>query len=107
MTVGGEEGDLNTVVRDGDIAVVHCAAEFTFEPGNRMRAARCLICQELIGGWPATVIGAAALAGDACQCGGIVSDVFLIHAVHLPPSPGNLLAMLPRGLRCPADHKQP
>jgi hypothetical protein len=86
----------------GDIAIVHCCEAFVFPPGNRLRAANCLICGDMIGHRPAAIIGAAALAGDPCRCGGIVSDVFLIHATHLPMPPADLQAALHRGLHC--DH---
>lgn len=91
-------------VEEGDIAIVHCAESFVFAPGNRMRAARCLVCQEFLGDRSATIIGAAALAGQPCRCGGVVSDVFLVHADHLPMEPAGLQAALHRGLQCDAQH---
>jgi hypothetical protein len=89
----------------GEIAIVHCTESFVFPPGNRMRAARCLVCSEMIAHRPFAIVGAAALAGDPCSCGGIVSDVFLIHASHLPLSPAALQAALRRGLQCGTDHQ--
>ena len=83
------------------VAIVYCNQSFTFDPGHRMRAAHCLICGEMIGGQSVGVIGAAALAGEACRCGGIVSDVFLIHADHMPMPPTELQAAIHRGLECP------
>lgn len=88
----------------GHIAIVYCNEPFAFEAGHRMRAANCLICREAIGGQPAAVIGAAALAGEACQCGGIVSDVFLAHAEHFPMDPDALQAAISRGLHCTTQH---
>lgn len=85
----------------GHIAIVYCNEAFTFDAGHRMRAARCLVCREMIGGQDATVVGAAALTGEACNCGGIVSDVFLAHAGHFPMPPAELQAALRRGLECP------
>jgi hypothetical protein len=102
VTTPDWSAEPDSVVRDGDIAVLHCSAAFTFAPGNRMRAARCLVCRELIGGQYTTVIGAAALAGDACDCGGVVSDVFLVHADHLPMDAEQLQAAIHRGLHCRA-----
>src|SRR6185312_9652760 len=87
----------------GHIAIVYCNEAFTFDPGHRMRAAHCLICDDLIGGQAAAVIGAAALAGEACRCGGIVSDVFLAHADHFPMPPAALQAEIHRALECGAN----
>lgn len=84
----------------GQVAIVYCNEAFTFDPGHRMRASHCLICSECIGGEPAAVVGAAALMGEACRCGGIVSDVFLVHAAHLPLPPAELQAAIRRGLEC-------
>lgn len=88
----------------GQVAIVYCNEAFTFDPGHRMRAARCLVCRECIGGLAVAVVGAAALAGAACRCGGIVSDVFLVHADHLPMPPAQLQAAIRRGLECGANH---
>lgn len=88
----------------GHVAIVYCNEAFTFDPGHRMRAARCLICQQCIGGQPAAVVGAAALMGAACHCGGIASDVFLVHAGHLPMPPADLQAAIRRGLECSASN---
>lgn len=90
---------------DGALAVLHCAEAFTLAPGHRMRAAHCLICRRLIGGQAATVIGVAALAGEACACGGVVADTFLIHAVHLPIGASQLTAAIHRGIQCPDSHE--
>jgi hypothetical protein len=95
---------LARAVEPGDVAIVHCPETFTFLPGSRQRAAGCLLCGEMIGGRPVKVIGAAALAGDPCRCGGIVSDVFLIHADHYPLSAADLQAAIRRGLECGASH---
>jgi len=100
VTFPGQPDDQLRAVHDGEIAVVHCAEAFLFEPGNRLRAARCLMCGERIGGYPAAIIGVAALAGEACRCGGIVSDVFLIHAAHLPTDPDTLQGAIHRALHC-------
>jgi hypothetical protein len=91
-------------VDDGSIAIVHCAEAFVFAPGHRMRAAHCLICHALIGNRHASIIGAAALAGDACECGGVVSDLFVIHAGHMPIDRTVLRDAITRGLRCDARH---
>jgi len=88
------------VAAPGDVAVVLCTDAFIFSPGNRLRAASCMLCGALIGGEPATIVGAAALAGDACQCGGVVSDVFLLHAGHMPVDAPVLQAAIHRGLHC-------
>ena len=92
-----------TIDDTGHIAIIYCNEAFTFDPGHQMRAAHCFICTEFIGGQPATVIGAAALAGEACRCGGIVSDVFLAHAGHFPMPPDQLQAAIKYGLGCNAN----
>ncbi len=89
----------------GHVAIIYCNEAFTFDPGHRMRAAPCLICQEAIGGQPATVLGAAALCGEACPCGQIVADVFLAHAGHFPMPPDDLQAAIKRGLQCDTDNQ--
>lgn len=94
-------------VATGALAVVYCPEAFTLEPSHRLRAAHCLICRQLIGGQPATVVGVAALAGEACTCGGVVSDVFLLHAVHLPIGDEQLTAAIHRGIQCPNSHNYP
>lgn len=93
-----------TIDDSGHVAIVYCNEAFTFAPGHRMRAARCLVCAQVIGGEDATVIGAAALAGEACRCGGIVSDVFLAHAAHFPMPPAELQSVIRRGLECNNNH---
>lgn len=84
----------------GDIAIVHCAESFVFQPGNRLRAATCLVCKTMIGGEAAAIVGAAALAGEPCVCGGVASDVFLIHHTHLPLPEAVFRDVLRRGLEC-------
>lgn len=86
---------------DTDSAVIFGTTEaVTFEPGHRMRAARCLICRDCIGGTRAVVIAIAPLIGEACPCGGIDSDAWLIHAGHLPMPPAELQTAIKRGLEC-------
>lgn len=87
----------------GQVAIVYCNESFTFDPGHRMRGARCLICREMIGGQPAGIIGAAGLMGDACRCGAITVDVWLIHAAHTPMPAAELHAAIRRGLECGAN----
>lgn len=89
---------------DGSLAVCHSAQSFTLVPGHRMRAARCLVCHLLIGSGQAALVGVAALAGDACRCGGVVSDLFLVHASHVPMDADDLAAAVHRGLACPTCH---
>ena len=89
---------------DGSLAVCHSAQSFTLAPGHRMRAAKCLICHLLIGSGEAALVGVAALAGNACRCGGVVSDLFLIHASHVPMDPDDIAAAVHRGLACPVCH---
>lgn len=100
MTCGGVPYGPPAIVRAGDLAIVHCTESFTFDAGNPLRLSNCLMCDDPIGGQPAAVIGAAALAGPPCHCGSIVSDVFLIHAGHLPASPEEIAAAIRRGLLC-------
>lgn len=89
---------------DGSLAVCHSTEPFTLAPGHRMRAAKCLICHLLIGSGQAVLVGVAALAGSACRCGGVVSDLFLVHASHIPMDPDELAAAVHRGLACPVCH---
>lgn len=100
MTADPEPVGPAAVVGDYGVAIVHCAEAFTFVAGHRLRAASCLVCGQLIGGQFATLIGAAALMGDPCTCGGVVSDVFLVHADHLPMDSAELQAAITRGLQC-------
>jgi len=88
----------------GEIVIVYCAESLVFAPGNPMRDARCLVCQEIIGHRPTAIIGAAALVGVACECGGIASDVFLVHAAHLPLERAALQTAISRGLECGSAH---
>ena len=87
---------------DGSLTVCHSVQAFTLTAGHRMRAAKCLICHLLIGSGQAALVGVAALAGDACRCGGVVSDLYLIHACHVPLDPDDLATAVHRGLACPA-----
>jgi hypothetical protein len=89
---------------DGSTAILACAEAFTFDPGNRLRASTCLVCGLMIGAQAATVIGVAGLAGDPCSCGGIVSDVFLVHAIHFPMPPSALDDAIQRGVKCTVEH---
>ena len=89
---------------DGSLAVCHSAQSFTLAAGHRVRAAKCLICHLLIGSGQAAVLGVAALAGNACRCGGVVSDLYLIHASHIPADADDLAAAVHRGLACPVCH---
>lgn len=102
--------DISTqarMVMADEVAVVYCRESFMFEPGSRMRSTKCLVCDLAIGDQAAAVIGVAALAGAPCVCGGIVSDVFLIHAIHLPIGMETLKAAITRGLGCDFNHAQP
>lgn len=89
---------------EGSLAVCHSAQSFTLTSGHRMRAAKCLICHLLIGSGQAVLVGVAALAGDACRCGGVVSDLFLVHASHIPMDADDLAGAVHRGLACPVCH---
>src|SRR3981189_3718950 len=72
------------VAGEFSVAVVQSEVAFVFTAGHRMRAAHCLVCDELIGGEPAVLTGAAGLAGGACphRMGG--REGFLAPA---PPPP--------------------
>jgi hypothetical protein len=95
---------LPRAVRDGDLAVVNSIEAFTLAAGHRMRAASCMLCHEAIGGKRVAVIGLAGLAGDACQCGGITGDLFVIHASHFPVDPQVITAALRAGVSCGLSH---
>lgn len=84
--------------RDGELVVVHAADPFTLAPGHPMRGAHCLVCHLVIGGALATVIGVGTLGGRACDCSAVYSELFLLHAVHMPMMPAQLEAAIRRGL---------
>lgn len=92
---------------EDEVAVVFCREAFTFEAGSRMRSAKCLVCDEPIGGRQAAVVGVAAVNGAPCLCGGIVSDVFLMHLDHMPINQATFEAAINRSLKCDLDHQQP
>ena len=95
-----EPGEPPAAVAGDSLTVCQSSQSFTFTAGHRMRAAKCLICHLLIGSGQAALVGVAALAGDACRCGGVVSDLYLIHACHVPLDPDALAAAVHRGLAC-------
>lgn len=106
MTRGRRSAPFPVRAADGALAKLHCEQAFTLDPGHSLRKAPCLICQLPIGDAAATIIGLAALAGDACICGGIVSDAFLIHAIHLPMTADQISEAIYRGVKCPVDHQK-
>lgn len=69
-----------------------------------MRAARCLICGDLMAARPVTIIGIAALDGDACRCGSVISDAYLCHAEHLPAATEVLQQAIQTALTCTLHH---
>lgn len=107
MSTPDNSADLDIVVDDGDVAVLYCPAAFQLAPVHPMRKAHCVICGEMIGGQYATIVAIGALAGDACQCGGVVADAFLLHADHLPMSAEQLQEAVGRALHCERPHVQP
>ena len=104
VTWGFPAGGPAAEATDGSLAVCHSAQPFTLAPGHRMRAAKCLVCHLLIGSGQAVLVGVAALAGGACRCGGVVSDLFLVHASHMPVDADDLAAAVHRGLACTVCH---
>ena len=92
---------------EGTMAVVHCGEPFLLDPGHRLRAAPCLVCRKAIGAQAATVIGVAPLAGAACECGALTSDVFLVHYSHLPIRSPQLARAIAAAVQCPRDHSSP
>lgn len=86
------------------LAVTTCIGSILLPAGHRMRAARCLICEDLIAGRPVTIIGIAALDGDACKCGSVISDAYLCHAEHLPVATEMLQQAIQTALTCTLDH---
>ena len=87
---------------DGALAIVCCAEPFLFADGHPMRGAPCLICRQLISGEVVRLIGIAALDGDACICGSVVNDMYLVHEMHIPVDAQLLTAAIERALHCPA-----
>jgi hypothetical protein len=90
-----------------EVAIIYSAQTFTFESGHRMRTAKCLVCNLVIGESAVAVFGVAALDGAPCTCGGIVSDVFLIHTDCTPVTRTALQAAITRSLECDLRHDQP
>lgn len=84
----------------GTVALICGPDSFLFNPGHRLRAARCLVCGDLIGGQPATIIGAIPLDGEICTCSRIDSDMWLIHASHMPMTVSEIREAVESGLRC-------
>jgi hypothetical protein len=87
-----------------EVAVVYASDTFTFEAGSRMRTAKCLACDQAIGGDPVAVIGVAALDGAPCACGATMSDVYLMHTDHMPLNMATLHAAITRGVECDLYH---
>lgn len=92
------------VARIGELAVVHSIESFTFTSGHPLRAANCMFCHMIIGGDQVAIIGLAGLAGDACDCGAIIGDVYLIHAAHFPVDPDKITVALRRAHSCTQYH---
>lgn len=88
----------------GDLAVVYTTKAYTFSEGHELRASKCLLCREPVGGEEFLIAGVAALAGEPCTCGGIVSDVWLVHASHAPITPELLCDPIRRALDCDDRH---
>ena len=104
VTWGFPPGGSVTEAAEGSLAICHSAQPFTLVAGHRMRAAKCLVCHLLIGSGQAVLVGVAALAGSACRCGGVVSDLFLVHASHMPMDADDLANAVHRGLACTVCH---
>lgn len=92
------------VARVRDLVVVNSIEAFTLETGHPMRGAQCMLCHHLIGGDRVAIIGLGGLAGEACPCGAIPADLFLIHAAHFPVQPDVISTGLRRALTCRAYH---
>jgi hypothetical protein len=105
VTTPDQPAETANVIGAGAVAVLYCGETFTFEPATRMRASRCLICGDMIGDRLVGIVGAAGLIGEPCRCGHIMSDVFLLHADHMPMGDAELQAAIERGLQC--DYHNP
>jgi hypothetical protein len=75
---------------DGQLVTNIGAAAFTLAPGHPMRSAPCVICRVPVLGHEVTIAGVTALAGQACSCGALPAEQFLMHAGHRPLRPGQL-----------------
>lgn len=95
---------LPRTAHDGDLAVVNSIEAFVFAVEHPMRGALCVFCHLPVGTQKVAVIGLAALADDACDCGAISSDLFLIHAHHFPADPKQIEAVLRRAMSCQLRH---
>ena len=105
MTAQSQQPESLPVADEHAIALMYGAAAFTLKLGHRLRAANCLVCQELIGGHPVSVVGIAALNTEPCVHGCLLSDSYLVHDQHLPIDAEELQAAIHRGLQCPETHE--
>lgn len=88
----------------GDLAAVNSIESFILARGHQLRGANCVLCRNVIGGYRVAVIGLAGLAGDACRCGAICGDLFLIHAHHFPANPDDIEDALRTAMVCDTAH---
>lgn len=93
------EADASTLM------VVSSQGLFTFEAGHPMRRANCLACRRVLDGATVAVIGAAALAGEACPSGCVSADVFLVHADCFPTDGEAVIGLVALGLQCTLRHQ--
>lgn len=86
------------------IAIVHCGQAFSLGDGHPMQDMTCLLCGRFVNSDPVTVIGVTPLTGYGRNCSCVHSDLFLVHADHLPTEAEVLQVAITRGLQCRIEH---
>lgn len=92
-------------VTDEPMAIIGTGYPLTFAPGHRMRAARCPVCQQLIAGRPATIVGFADIGKDPCRCRHIGAAAFLLHTDCSPEDEEDMAAIVEPFSVCEQPHR--
>jgi hypothetical protein len=93
-----------TEVTDERMIIISTGYGVTFAAGHRMRAARCPVCQELIGGRTAMIAGFADLGKEPCGCRYIAAAAFLLHAGCSPQDQDDMAAIVEPFSVCEQPH---
>jgi len=92
-------------VTDEPMIIIGTGHAVTFAPGHRFRAARCPVCQDLIGGRNAMIVGFADLGKDPCGCRHIGAAAFLLHADCSPEDEEDMGAIVGPFAVCEQPHR--